>query len=98
MERSNLLHFNPGEENRRVIVRLSDGVTGVFEGQRTEIVQAGRMAQLNRAISHMHPEQDREPKRMELIAEGPVSGMASRINPDGDPVTIVPLVEEFWTP
>jgi len=98
LERSNLLLFNPETQPRIVTVRLFDGATGVFEGHMIEMIPAGELLQFNRVISQINTGQDGQPKRVELVADGPLFVSASRINKDGDPITILPLREEGWIP
>jgi len=90
LERSNLLIFNPGEEEQMLTIRLVDGATGALEGFRIESIPAGELRQLNRILSTVNPGQDGSPKRLEVTVEGSLFVLASRVNKDGDPVTVFP--------
>lgn len=95
LERTNLLIFNPGSESASVIVTLFDGATGRFEGQRTERVGPGEMKQVNRLVHRINPDQDGQTKRLEVVSDGAVFVTASRVNKDGDPVTLLPYAGDL---
>lgn len=89
-ERSHIAAFNPGSSPVTLTVKLVDGATGASEGQTQLTVRAGELIQTNGIIPVINPQQNGEPKRLEVRATGPVYVRAFRVNRDGDPITIPP--------
>ena len=91
LERTNLAAFNPGTEVAHVALALVDMATGEPEGNLEVVVRPEELVHVNAIIQEINPEHDAGEKRLELATDQPVYLHAFRVNPWGDPTTIVPL-------
>lgn len=91
VERSHVAIFNPATTDARVTVRLYDGASGRYEGERAWIVPSETLIQVNNVIREINPGQDGAEKRIEVEVNRRVFMNAFRVNPWGDPVTLSPF-------
>jgi hypothetical protein len=90
-ERSHFAVFNPATTDANVTVRLYDGASGAFEGERTWVVPSATLIQVNNVIREINPDHDAAEKRIEVEVNRKVFMNAFRVNPWGDPVTLSPF-------
>jgi PKD repeat protein len=91
-ERSHLSVFNPGDEAVEVRLGRWDGASGVLEAEIVRTVRAGELIRINNVLLAIDPDLERPAKRVEITVSGPVHLAAFRVNGNGDPVTIEPLL------
>ncbi len=91
-ERSHLSVFNPSDEEVEVTLGRWDGASGAFEADLTRTVRPGELVRINNVLLAIDPDLGRPAKRVEVVVSGPVHLAAFRVNANGDPVTIEPLL------
>ena len=91
-ERSHLSVFNPSEEDIQVTLQRWDGENATLEAETTRTVRAGELIRINNLLLAIDPNLGRPPKRVEVTVTGPAHLAAFRVNGNGDPVTIEPLL------
>jgi hypothetical protein len=90
-ERSHFAVFNTGFGDAEVTVRLYDGTTGAFEGERTWAIGSRTLIQVNNVIREINPDHDSAEKRIEVEIDGVAFMNVFRVNRWGDPVTLSPF-------
>jgi len=92
-ERSHVAAFNPGAQDAKIDLGLVDGVSGAHEGTLTMNVRAGELVQVNNVIERITSLHGGKVKRLVITASGEVFLKGFRINANGDPVTLDPILE-----
>ncbi len=92
-ERSHFAAFNPGEQAVEIEIALFDGVTGDAEGAMSTTVRAGELVHVNNVIEKIEPQHGGRVKRLRITVSGELYLKGFRVNANGDPVTLDPLVE-----
>jgi hypothetical protein len=81
----------PAWADGEVRVRLYDGASGAFEGEKTWTVRGRSLIQVNNVIRAINPDYDGAEKRIEVEVDKAVFMNAFRVNRWGDPVTLSPF-------
>lgn len=91
IERSHFAACNGNPEPAEITIRLYDGATGVFEGEKVWTVNPETLIQKNNVISRINNQHDDGEKRIEVEVSQPVHMNAFRVNIWGDPITLSPF-------
>ena len=92
-ERSHFAAFNPGEHGVEIELGLYDEETGEGEGAMRTTVRAGELVHVNNVIAKIEPQHGGRVKRLRITVSAEVFLKGFRVNSNGDPVTLDPLVE-----
>ena len=91
VERSHIAVCNANPEEAKITVRLYDGSSGAFEGEKVWIVGPETLIQKNNVISRINNQHDDGEKRIEVEVNQRVHMNAFRVNIWGDPITLSPF-------
>jgi len=91
VERSHIAVCNANPEEAEITVRLYDGASGAYEGEKEWTVGRETLIQKNNVIRLINNQHDDGEKRVEVEVSQRVHMNAFRVNIWGDPVTLSPF-------